>query len=423
MQIQGTSQEAVAAGYTLASQKDRKHAKVYEGRSSHRGKTTTPAKRRRGDDPDEPRPTPDFVVEIPPRRRRPRTPTDSDDPDFEPRRSKRLRPPPIPVKAKEAPRQPKPKVSRGVQETTVLRGYRFIPTGSSETDTPLGRLHHQVRSVIQPSEMHIIESQEDREEILSAAQAFREYTDAHRDVSVERLALRQLRYFDQERLLVVEDSIRVTQATIEMSRGQLNELLAERRYILTGLAVMEEAIGIPVDRAALPPLNPAERSPDPNDTRPPTFQEDMDDLYDNDAGPMPEDKDAIGEADAVDPAVEKSSKTDEPVTVAAVAQDVERRSEPMDTEPATTRAEPVEEPIAAPTATDPPVNSRPPIVLPPSPLPAVPMELDPPVDPPTVPAILTLTEMQETIASQPVGEDTAPPATKTEETKEESAAN
>ena len=51
------------------------------------------------------------------------------------------------------------------------------------------------------------------------------------------------------------------------------------------------------------------------------------------------------------------------------------------------------------------------------------MEIDPPVEPPTAQPLLTLSETQETIATQPVGEDTAPPATKTEETKEGSAAN
>ena len=289
-------------------------------------------------------------------------------------------------------------------------------------ETPLGTLQHQARSVIQPSEMSIIESRDDREGILSAAQAFREYTDAHRDVSVDRLALRQLRYFDQERLLVVEDSIRVTQATIEMSRGQLTELLAERRLILTGLAVINEAIGIRVDQSTLPPLNPAERSPDPTDTRPPTFLEDMDDMYADDAGPAHDDEDAVGEADTGTNAVEEAMIAEAPSTMAATTQDVERQDEPMNTAPtmpSSTLSEPVVEQVAAPSLMEPPVIPRPLSTLPPSPIPAVPMDLDPPVDSPTSHTLLTLRETQETIATQSVEGETVPPATTTEEATKE----
>ena len=128
-------------------------------------------------------------------------------------------------------------------------------------------------------------------------------------------------------------------------------------------------------------------------------------MYDDDAAPVLEDEDAIGEADTVGPAVEKPTETDEPANVATVAQDGGRRDEPMETEPATTRAELVDEPVASLPATDQPVVARPMVILSPSPSPAAPMELDPPVEPP-----LTLTETQETMATQSVEGEMVPPA-------------
>ena len=168
MRIQGSSQEVVASGYTLASQQDMKHAKVYKG-GSNCGKTLTPAKRQRGTDLEERQMENTVTVEIPPKRRRPRTTTESDNPDFEPRWSSRLAQPPIPVKAKKDLRKPRQKYLRDVKETTILQGHRFLLPGSSHAKTPLGTLEHCTRNIVQLSEMRIIETCEEREAILSMA--------------------------------------------------------------------------------------------------------------------------------------------------------------------------------------------------------------------------------------------------------------
>ena len=171
--------------------------------------------------------------------------------------------------------------------------------------------------------------------------------------------------------------------------------------LFRSLAVINEVIGIPVDWATLPPLNPVERSPEPNDTHPPTFLEDMDDMYADEAGPAQEDEDAVGEVDTENNAVEETIDAGVPDPAAVLTQD-ERRDKPKETAPGpltSTPAEPVVEISPAPIAPEAPAISHLLVILLPSPLPATPMELDPPMEPPTAQTLLTLTEMQETIAT------------------------
>ena len=117
---------------------------------------------------------------------------------------------------------------------------------------------------------------------------------------------------------------------------------------------------------------------------------------------------------------------DGPSTLLLGTLDVKKEDKPIKTDTPARLSTPLQPSADVP---PPPLGILPPamphllVILLPSPPPSVSMELDPPVIPPSAPALLTITETHETIATQPMEMEmvTVQPPAKTEEAKGKNA--